>query len=180
MLSAQAHASSEREGEWERAASRSPNICGLRSSTRSRQGVAGSVNCGRRQSYLVHSARNVSHSVIVITMAERGFSLADPNFDASHQAAGIRNIVPFCRGPKWGLMANYECKISCFINFDAVSAANKHSACHKSRMASLSFCRGFGGHKDQSLIALWDDGRARPGRLGNRSHTARTTCNFSN
>lgn len=36
-------------------------------------------------------------------------------------------------------MGNYECKISCFINFDAVSAANKHSACHKSRMASFSF-----------------------------------------
>lgn len=38
-----------------------------------------------------------------------------------------------------GLMGNYECKISCFINFDAVSAANKHSACHKSRMASFNF-----------------------------------------
>lgn len=36
-------------------------------------------------------------------------------------------------------MGNYECKISCFINFDAVSAANKHSACHKSRMASFNF-----------------------------------------
>lgn len=116
----------------------------------------------------------------------RGGSLGGPNLDnirAERIASGIiRNIVPFCRGPKWGLMGNYECKISCFINFDAVSAANKHSACHKSRMASFNFRIGAsfmcGKISTRSIKGQGKGSRERG--LGITTHTARTTCNFSN
>lgn len=143
---------------------------------------------GRRQSYLLlHSARNLSHSVIVITrQREDEASLGGPNLDnirAERIASGIiRNIVPFCRGPKWGLMGNYECKISCFINFDAVSAANKHSACHKSRMASFNFRIGasFMCGKISTRSIKGQGKRSRERGLGITTHTARTTCNFSN